>query len=95
MTKLSIKRSNTFKRQFKKVQRRGRVLNELRSVLEALVDGKELDPKYHDHKLQNSKLYKQCRECHIQPDLLLIYRIIRTESTLYLVAIGSHADLFV
>ena len=48
--------------------------------------------KYKDHALSGN--YKNYRECHIKPDLLLIYKIEKSELILYAVHIGSHSDLF-
>ena len=50
--------------------------------------------KYRDHKLTNSKDYENVRECHIEPDWLLIYEIIDDELILNLLRTGSHSDLF-
>jgi mRNA interferase YafQ len=52
----------------------------------------QLDPKYHDHPLRGN--YKGCRECHIDPDWLLIYRIDNDALILTAVRTGSHSDLF-
>ena len=53
-----------------------------------------LDLKYNDHILNDTKYYKQCRECHIEPDWLLVYKINNNTIILYLITTGSHADLF-
>ena len=63
-------------------------------VIELLACGKELDSKYNDHILNDSKYYKSCRECHIEPNWLLIYKVVDDELILYLVDTGSHSDLF-
>ena len=57
-----------------------------------LLAEKVLAPKYKDHTLSGN--YRNYRECHIKPDLLLIYKIERAELVLYAVHIGSHSDLF-
>ncbi len=57
-----------------------------------LQSGGELDKKYHDHELKGK--YKNFRECHIQPDWLLIYLIENDILTLTLIDTGTHADLF-
>lgn len=59
-----------------------------------LVNEQELPEKYRDHNLTNSRNYKNVRECHIQPDWLLIYQINRDILTLILLRTGSHSDLF-
>lgn len=56
--------------------------------------GDKLPEKYRDHQLVDSKMYKHVRECHIQPDWLLIYHINDDELVLSLLRTGSHSDLF-
>lgn len=63
-------------------------------VLGMLASGKELDSKYKDHILKDNNYYKGCRECHIEPDWLLVYKVVNEELILYLVETGSHSDLF-
>ena len=63
-------------------------------MLEYLVDMKPLPSKYRDHKLQDSKEYKNVRECHIYPDWLLIYRIDKNALILELIRTGFHSELF-
>ncbi|MEK7538450.1 MAG: type II toxin-antitoxin system YafQ family toxin [Patescibacteria group bacterium] len=64
----------------------------LEEVVDALAQGKKLDPKYLDHELSGG--LKSLRECHIQNDILLMYQIIGDKLVLVLVDIGSHSDLF-
>lgn len=94
MTKYSIKRSNNFKKQYKKMVKQGKNIHKMEIVIEKLANGQELEEKYKDHNLIDNKYYKGCRECHIEPDWLLIYKIINDELVLYLVEIGSHSELF-
>ena len=49
---------------------------------------------YRDHALTNSRNYKDVRECHIEPDWLLVYRVIKQELILELIRTGTHSDLF-
>lgn len=65
-------------------------LPELQRIVRALAVGEPLAPKYRDHKLSGD--YGDCRECHIRPDWLLIYRV--EGESLHLMRTGSHADLF-
>ena len=60
------------------------------SIVQKLVAGEKLPPETRDHRLKGT--LKDCRECHIEPDWLLIYRIEGSE--LCLIRTGSHADLF-
>jgi len=85
-----IRRTSHFKRDVKRMQRQGKDLGKLKGVLESLVRGERLAPKYRDHVLVGQ--YKGTRECHIEPDWLLIYEL--TEDELVLIRTGSHSDLF-
>lgn len=87
---LSIRRVSKFKSDYKRCLKRGRDMRLLHTIIESLADGKKLDPRHKDHPLQGE--FNDCRECHIQPDWLLIYMLTQTE--LVLVRTGSHSDLF-
>ena len=80
----------TFRRDLKRVRKRGKNIDKLKIVVRKLSMGETLPASYRDHFLTGN--YKGFRECHIEPDWLLIYRI--TEAALILVRTGSHADLF-
>ena len=86
----TIRRTSRFKRDVKRMQRQGRELEKLKRVLETLVEGEPLAEGYRDHVLVGQ--YKGTRECHIEPDWLLIYELAETE--LVLIRTGSHSDLF-
>lgn len=92
--KYTVDYSSNFKKQYKKMARQGKDLNKLYAVVEMLSDGKTLDKKYKNHKLSDDARYKDCEECHIEPDWLLIYRIVNEELILLLLSTGSHSDLF-
>ena len=92
--KYTVKFMSSFKNGYKKVKKQGKDLNKLYKVIEILANGEKLDPKYKDHLLTDSKYYKNCRECHIEPDWLLIYKIDSNEIILYIVETGSHSELF-
>lgn len=85
-----ILRTNQFKRDVKLMQKRDKDHGSIRAVIETLAQGQPLSPKYRDHQLKG--VFKDCRECHIEPDWLLIYRI--ECNILQLVRTGTHADLF-
>ena len=68
-------------------------MDALLHVIEKLAKGESLDEKYHDHNLSGGK-YKNTRECHIEPDWLLVYQIIDDLLVLMLNRLGSHSDLF-
>jgi mRNA interferase YafQ len=85
-----ILRTSQFRRDVRKAQKRGKDIDHLKQVIVLLAQGRTLSAKYDDHQLKG--VYKDCRECHVQPDWLLIYRI--EAGMLQLVRTGSHADLF-
>jgi mRNA interferase YafQ len=86
----AVKRTSQFKRDVKRMQRQGKDLRKLKRVLESLVQGEGLAAKYRDHVLVGQ--YKGTRECHIEPDWLLVYEL--AESEIVLIRTGSHSDLF-
>lgn len=92
MIRYEVVPSTRFKRDLKRAQRRGCSVDILTEVIKALAAGETLDPKYHDHELEGN--YANCRECHIQPDWLLVYRHYEKELVLYLLRTGTHSDLF-
>lgn len=86
----TLARTNRFKRDYKKAKRRGQDIPKFLEVVTRLASGEKLEPRYRDHTLGGE--YSDCRECHIEPDWLLIYRL--TEEELVLIRTGSHSDLF-
>ena len=86
----SIRRSTQFKKDYKRVKKSGKDLEKLQQVIYQLVNDESLDPKYYDHVLVGN--YVNCRECHIEPDWLLIYKNPTDE--LVLVRTGPHSELF-
>jgi len=82
--------SSQFKKDFKKIQSQGKNISQLKIVIETLLKKQLLETKFMDHKLVGK--WKNHRDCHIEPDWLLIYRL--TEDALYLERTGSHAELF-
>ena len=86
----AIKRTSQFKRDVKRMRRQGRDLVKLRDLLESLVRGEGLAAVHRDHVLVGQ--YKGTRECHIEPDWLLIYELGESETVL--IRTGSHSDLF-
>lgn len=93
-TKYGVVTSNKFNKQLKKIIKQGKDLKKLSDVVKKIANGEALDSKYRDHALQDTKYYRNCRECHIEPDWLLVYRVKEEEIILYLVETGSHADIF-
>jgi mRNA interferase YafQ len=86
----SIFRTSSFKKQYKKLTINEREL--LKEVIILLAQKSVLDEKYKDHKLTGN--FKDLRECHVKPDLLLIYKINDDILELALVQVGNHNSLF-
>ena len=89
--KYQVTYSNNFKKDFKKIKKQGKDLNKLKIIIDKLAKGETLEPKYRNHQLHNDKKYKNCSECHIEPDWLLIYKYLDNEIILLLVGTGSHS----
>ena len=87
-----VKPTTKFQKDLKRVQKRGYNIDLLTDVIKKLAVGEMLDASYLDHPLQGD--YKDCRECHITPDWLLIYEISNDVLILYLTRTGTHSDLF-
>jgi mRNA interferase YafQ len=83
-----------FKRDYKLAIKRGCKQEALQEIITLLVNEQPLPEKYRDHALVNSRNYKDMRECHIEPDWLLVYKIVRENLILKLIRTGSHSDLF-
>ena len=90
--KYEIKMKKKYKRNLKLLKKRGKDINLLTDVVFQLANGIQLEPKYNDHKLHGK--YSDCRECHIEPDWLLIYKIEDNKLILTLTNTGTHSDLF-
>lgn len=91
---LKIEFTNQFKKDFKLITKRGYDIKKLEKVVELLQKQEILPEKYKDHQLVNSRNYKNVRECHIEPDWLLVYRIKEDILILELTRTGTHSDLF-
>ncbi len=92
--KYDIRRTSQFKADFKLMLKRGANIIEFQNVLTLLANGEVIPDKYRDHPLQNSRDFKNCRELHIEPDWLLVYKYSNDYVILYLIRTGSHSDLF-
>lgn len=91
---LKLEFSSQFKRDYKLAVKRGCDPKKLEEVVSILQAEKPLPEKYRDHDLTNSRDYKGMRECHIDPDWLLVYKVYRDMLLLKLIRTGSHSDLF-
>lgn len=88
----SIQFTNQFKKDLKLAKKQGKDLDKLFEVINILANGEKLDTKFKDHDLSGS--YKGTRECHIEPDWLLIYEIDNNTLVLMLYRLGTHSELF-
>jgi len=79
-----------FERDIKKAEKRGKSLEKLKIIARALIEGRRLDPLHRDHQLVGS--YAGRRECHIEAEWLLIYKI--EKEWIIFERTGSHSDLF-
>jgi mRNA interferase YafQ len=91
MTRLQIRRTSAFKRDLKRLLRQGKNLTALETVVDALGEGRTLDPRYLDHPLTGN--WKGFRDCHIAPDWVLLYKVEANVLVLTLTRTGSHSEL--
>jgi mRNA interferase YafQ len=86
----AVIQTSQFKRDVKRLKKRGKDLVKLGDVIKLLAANKILDEKYRDHSLIGK--WSGSRDCHIEPDWILIYR--NDSDSLFLERSGSHSDLF-
>ena len=91
---LKIKTTAQFNKDYKLAKRRGYKSIRLEKAIRLLANEYPLPIQYHDHVLRDTARYSNVRECHIQPDWLLIYRIEKELEILRLIRTGTHSDLF-
>lgn len=89
--KYELLTTSRFRKDVKRIKKRGFPLRELEDVLNLLLSGAVLDPQYRDHALSGN--YIGFRECHIRPDWLLIYMVEEEKLILTATRTGSHSDL--
>lgn len=90
--KYEVKFTNQFKKDFKLAKKQNKDLNKLFDVVNILAEGGILEAKYRDNDLSGK--YKGTRECHIEPDWLLVYEIQNDVLVLILYRLGTHSELF-
>jgi len=83
--------STKFKKDFSRIERQGKNTAKLKAVIELLLNDTPLPAKHKDHGLTGG--WNGCRDCHIEPDWLLIYEAVGTDELL-LHRTGTHAELF-
>ena len=82
--------TSRFKKDYKRILKQGKDESKFEALMAKLTRTETLEDKYKDHKLSGQ--FKECRECHIEPDWLLIYQ--STENEIILIRTGSHSELF-
>ena len=90
--KYEVKFTTQFKKDLKLAKKQNKDIEKLFKVVELLANGEKLDFKYKDHDLSGD--YKGTRECHIEPDWLLVYEYQNDVLVLMLYRLGSHSELF-
>lgn len=90
--KYDVKFTTQFKKDLKLAKKQNRNTDQLFEIIEKLANGEPLEAKHRDHDLTGN--YKGCRECHVEPDWLLVYEIIDDVLVLMLYRLGSHSELF-
>lgn len=90
--KYEIQPTNKFKKDLRLCKSRGYHINLITEIIKKLSNAEQLEEKYKDHELSGN--WSGYRECHIQPDWLLIYKMDGKEMILYLTRTGTHSDLF-
>ena len=89
---LTIRYQVTFKKDYKRIKKRGYDIRLLEKVIALLAKGQPLPAQYRDHRLSGD--YDGCRECHISPDWLLVYEVNEKELILYLTRTVTHSYIF-
>lgn len=92
--KYDVVHSNKFKKDLKLLIKQGKDINKLLDIVDALANKEILESRYKVHKLFDNKYYKNCFECHIEPDWLLIYQYNEEKLILLLMNSGTHSELF-
>ena len=90
--KYDLQFTSQFKKDLKLAKKQNKDLGKLFEVIDILANGETLDAKYKDHSLTEN--YRETRECHIEPDWLLIYEIRGDVLVLMHYRLGSHSELF-
>ncbi len=85
-----VSQTTHFSRDLKRMRKRGKDLAKLREIIKRLAAGKPLEPRLRDHALVGQ--WQPSRDCHIEPDWILIYTT--DDATLRLERTGTHSDLF-
>jgi mRNA interferase YafQ len=88
----TFSRTSQFKKDVKRAEKRGNELSKLRTVLDLLIEGEPLPPQLRDHPLRGE--FAGSRDCHIEPDWVLIYSLTENGAHVRFERTGTHSDLF-
>lgn len=88
-----IKYTKEFKKALKRITKQGKQTDKLFEIIDKLSRKEKLELIYRDHALYNDKRFKDCRDCHIEPDWILIYKYLDKDLVLLLVNTGSHSNI--
>ncbi len=88
----TFSRTRQFKKDVKRVGKRGKDMAQLRVILDLLIEGKPLPAEYKDHPLRGD--FFGSRDCHIEPDWVLIYTLTEKDTHVCFERTGTHSDLF-
>ena len=88
----TFSRTSQFKKDIKRADKRGKDLARLKTVIDLLIDGNVLPPGYKDHPLRGN--FAGSRDCHVEPDWVLIYTLTENNSHVRFERTGTHSDLF-
>ena len=88
----TFSRTNQFKKDVKRAEKRGKDMAKLKAMLERLIDGEPLPPECRDHPLRGD--FAGSRDCHIESDWLLIYTLTEKGANVCFERVGTHSDLF-
>ena len=88
----TFSRTSQFKKDVKRLGKRGKALGKLKTVIELLIAGRDLPPQYLDHPLRGN--YAGSRDCHVEPDWILIDTLEQNDAHVRFERTGTHGDLF-
>jgi mRNA interferase YafQ len=89
---MRFKTTHQFEKDYRKIRKSGKNLDKLHTVMQKLISSERLSYQYKDLALSGQ--FKDRRECHIEPDWLLVYQINKRERVIIFERTGSHADIF-
>jgi mRNA interferase YafQ len=89
---MKFRTTTQFEKEYKRAEKRGMDISKLDAVMQKIINNEPIERKYRDHLLTGN--FKDRRECHIEPDWLLIYKIDKEKQIIIFERTGSHSDIF-